>query len=220
MSEPLPSGTVVVLRDEPRFEFLLLQRRSRPPRPGAWVFPGGKVEAGDRRPGDSDAVDARRAAVREAAEESGLALETDALCEIARWITPKIGEKRFDTWFFATAIPGDAEIRVDGEEIAHHRWLTPDDALAEHHARSLRLAPPTFITVSWLAEFGNAADALRELPERLPPPIHPHIHRVGDGACMLYPGDAGYENGELDAPGARHRLWAQGEPWRYERRGL
>jgi hypothetical protein len=34
---------------------------------------------------------------------------------------------------------------------------------------------------------------------------------------MLYPGDAGYESGELEAPGARHRLWAVGDPWRYER---
>ena len=34
---------------------------------------------------------------------------------------------------------------------------------------------------------------------------------------MLYPGDAGYESGELDAAGARHRLWAVADPWRYER---
>jgi hypothetical protein len=34
---------------------------------------------------------------------------------------------------------------------------------------------------------------------------------------MLYPGDAGYDAGDPEAPGARHRLWALAGSWRYER---
>jgi 8-oxo-dGTP pyrophosphatase MutT (NUDIX family) len=213
---PLPSGTVVVLRDALGLEVLLLQRSARDGQPGIWVFPGGKVDAADRG-GAEPADDARRAAVREAAEEAGLALELGQLVEISRWITPDLAPKRFDTWFFAAISPADAAVRVDGAEIVDHRWLGPAEALRAHHEHALRLAPPTFVTVTWLAEFEKAAEAIRQLSERRPEPFRPRIHRTDAGACMLYPGDASYEGGELEAEGARHRLWAFGDPWRYER---
>ena len=215
--QPYPSGTVVVLRDAPELELLLLQRSARDGQPGLWVFPGGKVDAVDQRAGAAPAEDARRAAVRETAEEAGLALDAGALLEISRWVTPEIAPRRFDTWFFAAIAPADAAVRVDGAEIAGHRWLAPADALRAHHEHAVRLAPPTFVTVTWLAEFKLAADALRELPARRPAPFRPRIHGVEAGALMLYPGDAGYESGELEAAGARHRLWALADPWRYER---
>jgi 8-oxo-dGTP pyrophosphatase MutT (NUDIX family) len=213
---PLPSGTVVVLRDAPGLELLLLQRNARDGQAGLWVFPGGKVDAGDRRGDGEPADDARRAAVREAAEEAGLALDAAALVEISRWVTPEIAPRRFDTWFFAAIAPADTAVRVDGAEISGHRWLAPADALRAHHEHALRLAPPTFVTVTWLAEFATAAAALRELPARRPAPFHPRIHRIESGALMLYPGDAGYESGDLEAAGPRHRLSAFTDPWRYE----
>ena len=117
-SPPHPSGTVVVLRDAPGLELLLLQRSARDGQPGLWVFPGGKVDAGDQRSGADPADDARRAAVRETAEEAGLALEAETLAEISRWVTPEIAPRRFDTWFFAAIAPADAAVRVDGAEIA------------------------------------------------------------------------------------------------------
>lgn len=213
----LASGSLRVGLRPTCLELLLLQRSARDGQPGIWVFPGGKVDTADQRPGGAPADDARRAAVREAAEEAGLVLDPHGLVEISRWITPEIAPKRFDTWFFATIASADAAVRVDGAEIAGHRWLAPVDALRAHHEHAVRLAPPTFVTVTWLAEFKRTADALRELPARMPVPFRPHIHRGEAGACMLYPGDAGYESGELGAVGARHRLWALADPWRYER---
>ena len=138
MSTPLPSGTVVVLRDAPELELLLLQRSARDGQPGLWVFPGGKVDAADQRAGAVPADDARRAAVREAAEEAGLALDPRALAEISRWITPEIAPRRFDTWFFAAPAPADLAVRVDGVEIADHRWIAPAAALRAHHEHALR----------------------------------------------------------------------------------
>src|SRR5512145_1879842 len=148
--EPKPSGTVVVLRDAgASLELLLLQRATREGTPGPWVFPGGKVEARDRRAGDPDLFDARRAAVREAAEEAGLALDPDALVAISRWITPEISPQRFDTWFFLAQVEPGVRVRIDGAEMSDHRWLAPEAALAAHHEHAIRLAPPTFVTVSW-----------------------------------------------------------------------
>src|SRR5438477_8064288 len=71
VNPPLPSATVVVLRDAPGLELLLLQRSARDGQPGIWVFPGGKVDPGDQHSGAAPADDARRAAVRETAEEAG-----------------------------------------------------------------------------------------------------------------------------------------------------
>lgn len=214
---PKPSGTVVVLREpRSRLELLLLERTPRGGEPGPWVFPGGKVDAADRQPGEDDAFCARRAAVREAHEEAGLALAVETLVPISRWITPEISPQRFDTWFFLAPLEGEPEVKVDGAEIRAHRWLAPAEALALHHEKSLRLAPPTFVTVSWLAEHARCQDALRALGARRLEPFRPRIVRREDGAVMLYPGDAGYEPLDLERPGPRHRLWALAGRWRYE----
>ena len=218
--EPKPSATVVLLRDaEPGLELLLLQRAPRDAKPGPWVFPGGKVEPADVIAGDAASREsALRAAVRETQEEAGLALDEGRLLAISRWITPEISPQRFDTWFFLGAVDTSHEVVVCGSEMVAHRWIAPRAALAAHGSGELSLAPPTFVTVSWLAEFASAAEALRVLPTRMPPPFRPRIHRLEIGACMLYPGDAGYEANDPQRPGARHRILALASGWRYERR--
>jgi 8-oxo-dGTP pyrophosphatase MutT (NUDIX family) len=216
--EPKPSGTVVVVRDGAALEVLLLQRMPRDGKPGPWVFPGGKVDASDRGAGGSAEADARRAAVREAREEAALELAASELVPISRWITPAISPKRFDTWFYLGISPPEAPVEVDGQEIGDHRWLRPQEALAAHQQGTLQLAPPTFVTVAWLSEFTSGEDALRTWAAREIPLFEPCVIRQDQGACMLYSGDAGYAQRDLDAAGARHRLWARPGAWRYELR--
>jgi 8-oxo-dGTP pyrophosphatase MutT (NUDIX family) len=214
--EPKPSGTVVVIRDgRGHLEVLLLERsRSR----GTWVFPGGKVEEADRSAQSGDAQQlARHAAVREAFEEAGLALSAPALLPISRWITPEIARRRFDTWFFVARAEPDTQIRVDGAEICDHRWLAPRHVLEAQHRREMRLAPPTFVTVSWLVGHDTAVDALDALGRQPLLTFRPRVCSTADGGCVLYPGDAGYQNGDVGRPGPRHRLWVLPDGWRYER---
>lgn len=216
-AEPIPSATVVAVRDaEGGLELLLLEKAGRPA-PAPWVFPGGKLEAADRRGDPPTPVAAARAAAREAEEEAGLVLDPAALRPISRWITPEISARRFDTWFYLVAVPGDVEVQVDRSEIASHRWLRPSDALALHHRGGIRLAPPTFVTITWLEEHAAAEAALDALGARELLVFRPRIVPRDDGACILYPGDAGYEAGDPGRPGPRHRLWAT-PAYRYERR--
>jgi 8-oxo-dGTP pyrophosphatase MutT (NUDIX family) len=219
--EPRLAATVVLIRDaEPGLELLLLERQTRERKAGArlWVFPGGQVEQTERAGRAGDAEDsARRAAVRETQEEAGLELSDSSLMPISRWITPEIAPKRFDTWFFLSSVAQDETVCVDGAEISDHRWLTPPSALDAHHRGEIRLAPPTFVTVSWLAPYGETADALQSLEREPLLTFRPRICGVPDGACMLYPGDAGYEDGVHERPGPRHRLWTLPAGWRYER---
>jgi 8-oxo-dGTP pyrophosphatase MutT (NUDIX family) len=217
--QPQPSATIVVIRDgEPGLEVLLLERASREPgKSGASVFPGGRVEPADLGGRSLDDGALRRAAVREAREEAGLVLAPERLVPLSRWVTPEIAPRRFDTWFYLADVPPHAQIAVDGEEIGHHRWLAPAAALAAHHERTIRLAPPTFVTVHWLEGLESTRHAHDVLGPAPVPEFRPRICPRPEGACMLYPGDAGYDAGDPDAPGARHRLWALPEGWRYER---
>ena len=219
MSDPVPSATVVVLRDGPGpgFELLLLERRQRErTSPPFWVFPGGKVEPDDARGTRSAGATARRAAVRESAEEAGLQLDPRSLVAFSRWITPLQVQRRFDTWYFATRIERSTEILVDGQEIESHRWLAPADGLRAQRAGELRLAPPTYVTLHWLAEFESIDSALEGLPAYGPEPFHVRIEHTEAGPCSLYPGDGAYAADAPD-PRARHRLWMGRDGWRYER---
>ena len=217
--EPKPSATVVLLRDaEPGLELLLLQRAPRDAKPGPWVFPGGKVEPADVISGDAASREsALRAAVRETQEEAGLALDPSRLVAISRWITPEISPQRFDTWFFLGAVDSTREVVVCGSEMVAHRWIAPRAALAAHGGGALALAPPTFVTVSWLLAHARAGEALHALASAPFVTFRPRIHRTPEGAVMLYPGDAGYEANDPTRAGARHRILALATGWRYER---
>jgi 8-oxo-dGTP pyrophosphatase MutT (NUDIX family) len=213
-----PAATVVLVRDGQRgCEVLLVRRNAQLSfHGGAWVFPGGRVDPADSEGAADEVAAARRAAVREAREEAGLDLEPTQLVLVSRWVTPVQLPKRFDTWFFAG--PGtDAPIAVDGGEIHDHRWMTTGEALASQRAGEIELPPPTFVTITELAPYARAADALAALARGGAPLFEPRLMPVEGGAVTLYAGDAGYPDLELERPGPRHRLWMVESGWRYER---
>ena len=149
--------------------------------------------------------------------EARLHVEAEDLVTISRWITPAVRTKRFDTWFFLARVVGDTVIEVDGHEIGDHAWLAPAEALERYRSGSLSLAPPTFVTVSWLLDHPDTTAAARHFGEAEILTFEPQIYMIEGGACILYPGDAGYEDGTLEHDGPRHRLWSNGGLFRYER---
>jgi 8-oxo-dGTP pyrophosphatase MutT (NUDIX family) len=224
VKEPLvavahPAATVVLLRDRAGgCEVLLVRRNAQLSfHGGAWVFPGGRIDAADYGAGDDDIVAAaRRAAVREAREEAGLLLQPDTLVLLSRWITPEPLPKRFDTWFFA-GLGDDAPVQVDGAEIHDHRWMAPSDALEARRAGEIELPPPTFVTITRMVEHGCAADALGAFARGPVETFVPRLHPIEGGAVTLYAGDASYESGDLERTGRRHRLWIRDDGWEYVR---
>jgi 8-oxo-dGTP pyrophosphatase MutT (NUDIX family) len=213
-----PAATVVLLRQQgDQCEVLLVQRSARLAfHGGAWVFPGGRLEAADYVGGDDVTTAARRAAVRETREEAGVALRADTLVLASRWITPAPLPKRFDTWFFA-GLGDDSPIEVDGGEIHDHRWMTAHAALAAQRSGAIELPPPTFVTITYLAACQSAGDALAAFARGPVETFEPRLYPVEGGAVSLYAGDVAYADGELDRPGARHRLWMRESGWHYER---
>lgn len=216
----IPAATVVLLRDgEGGPECLMLKKNRGQSFGGMWVFPGGKVDAGDVHDGDEEIESARRAAVRESAEETGLVLTASDLVPFAHWVPPPEAPKRFSTWFFVAELPeGLDDVVVDGGEIGDHVWTNVDDVLVRHAAGEVELAPPTWISLWWLGQHGSAEGAVEaargmgEIAEH-----HTHVHVVDGTLVTLWAPDAGYESGDLDAPGPRNRLhMPDGRAWTYE----
>src|SRR5688572_4780286 len=167
--DAMPAATVVLLREASKgFELLLVQRAAELAyHGGAWVFPGGRVEASDRD-GDADEIAvARKAAIREADEEAGLALRIDDLVPLAHWTTPKGRARCFATWFFLAQVTA-SDVRVDGREIKNHLWTTPAAALALRAAGELVLPAPTFVTLVGLSAYADRAAALAAAAGRNP----------------------------------------------------
>jgi 8-oxo-dGTP pyrophosphatase MutT (NUDIX family) len=219
MEELAQAATVVLLRDtDGGLETLLLRRnRKLAFGPDAWVFPGGRVDNGDRRRGDEQLDAARRAAVREVAEEAGLVLAEADLVPLAHWTPPAIVPRRYATWFFVARAPEGA-ITIDGGEIVDHVWVSPAEALERHASAAVELMEPTWVTLLRLSQHDDVAAAL-DAARRGPLEIHVTKMVMDDAGnrISLWQEDAGYERGSPDAAGPRHRLNAGLRPWRYER---
>src|SRR5262245_4189023 len=130
---PRLATSVIVLRGGGESLEVLLVQRNPASRfmGGAWVFPGGAVDAGD---GEGDAA-LRAAGVREVAEEAGIEVgDPSALVPFSRWITPAVVKIRFDTWFFLSPVPWETTARIDGGECVDWRWSTPQGALDAYAA--------------------------------------------------------------------------------------
>lgn len=216
---PIPAATVVLLRDGAAgLETLMLHRSSTVAFGGMWVFPGGRVDLGDHRPDDvDDEAPARRAAAREAAEECGLVIEPDEVVPFSHWTPPTWTPRRYATWFFV-ARASDGDVLVDGGEIHDHAWLSPTEVLHRRDRGEVDLAPPTYVTLTDLADHDDVEAVLAHAASRRPVPRYAaRWANVEGGAVLMWAGDAGYEDEDPDAAGPRHRLWMLDDGWHLER---
>ena len=214
------AGTVVLVRDaEPGVQCLMLRKTEGQAFGGLWVFPGGRVEAAD----GTGLEGARRAAVRETAEETGLQLEADTLVPLAHWIPPLDTPRRYLTWFFVAPVPGDAaEVIIDGGEIGDHVWTRPAEALERHARREIKLIPPTWMTLHWMSQHDDVASTLRVAAHGPVERFATHMVDGAGGLVALWEPDVAYPSGgeapgDLDASGPRHRLYMGPAGWRYQR---
>jgi 8-oxo-dGTP pyrophosphatase MutT (NUDIX family) len=224
----IPAATVVLLRDAPGgVETLMLRRNSKLAfAGGAWVFPGGRIDPEDypngapsREIATTDdhevAAAARTAAVREAKEEAGLAVDPGSLVWFAHWTPGPIAPRRFATWFFMARAP-EGLVVVDDGEIHEHLWIRPTEAIARRDAGEIELIPPTWMTLRMLAEEPSVDAALATARAHEPHIYVTHIVRVDGGIASIWQGDAAYDDGDALKPGPRNRLLMLDDGWRVE----
>jgi len=255
MSQPAPAAirpaaTILLVRDDPVFEVLMVKRHHQIDfASGALVFPGGKTADGDHDPAWSDHCDGwdeveaeqrplRIAAIREAYEEigiifgrypSGAAFEGDdwaasvrgevdrgerpflevverlglrldlrALTTFARWITPDMMPKRFDTWFYLATATDDQLAACDGREIVDAEWIRPLEALRLAAEGQRTIIFPTRMNLQLLGEACSAEDATERARNRTLVPVLPKVEQRAGGGVLVIPPDAGY--GAVEEP--------------------
>jgi 8-oxo-dGTP pyrophosphatase MutT (NUDIX family) len=196
VSEPRPAASVILVRGGGDALEVLLVQRTHEARfmAGAWVFPGGAVDRGE---------DERAAAMRELHEEAGVTVgDAEALVAFSRWITPPQVKRRFDTYFFVTALPAGEEPAIDGSECVALGWFTPRQALDAHGRGELLLVFPTIKHLEQLELFPSADALIEHARSRVVRPVQPRVVITGETARILLPGDPGYEaEAEAEAEG-------------------
>jgi 8-oxo-dGTP pyrophosphatase MutT (NUDIX family) len=189
---PRPAATVILLRGGADALEVLLVKRNPEARfmGGAWVFPGGAVDAQEGQ-GD-DAL--RAAALRELQEEAGIALgEPAELVPFSRWITPAQVKTRFDTWFYLAQLPRGAAPAVDGHEVVDARWYRPAAALEAASNGELLLVFPTIKHLEQLSGVRSADELLAHARGREIRPVQPRVLISGETARIVLPGEPGYD---------------------------
>ena len=116
---------------------------------------------------------------------------THALYAFARWVTPSVNPRRFDTRFLIGRMPRGQEPCPDGTETESCTWYTPRAALAAYLAGEIELIPPTVRTLDDLARFASIDEALGHARTRAVVPACPEIQSEAGVVTMRYPGIAG-----------------------------
>ncbi len=216
-----PAATVVLLRDGPNeeLEVLMIHRGVDTAFGGMWAFPGGKIDDEDVPEGsEPDPMPAaRRAAVRETLEETGLVIDEESLVYWSHWLPPDDSRRRFSAWFFVAATDDrhhDDHVTIESGEVIEHRWVAPAVALAMQASGEALIAPPTFVTLEQLVRYGDVVSAIAAAD---PIEFKTEIAHAPDGARIcLWDGDAGYGLADPRVQGPRRRLVMDDTAgWRY-----
>jgi 8-oxo-dGTP pyrophosphatase MutT (NUDIX family) len=149
------------------------------------------------------ALQSRRAAMAgdsaafvELLEQEDLFLDVDRLVYWSHWVTPSLEPKRFDTRFFAIALPPGQEVSADLSELTHHAWIRPAHAPEAIERGEIRVVPPTLLTLEDLAEsharHGSLAAMLAAERGRAAPPVMPRIELAAGAFRVVMPWDPGY----------------------------
>jgi 8-oxo-dGTP pyrophosphatase MutT (NUDIX family) len=109
---------------------------------------------------DRAALLARSVSLAGLLRRRGLVVRSDLLRPWARWVTPVTEERRYDTRFFAAALPAGQRARDVSGEADDAAWVEPGAALAAARRREIVLLPPTAVTLGELDSCGHLSAAL------------------------------------------------------------
>lgn len=110
--------------------------------------------------------------------DAKLTLRSDLLRPWANWLTPTPEPRRYDTRFFVATLPAGQEADGKTSEADSSGWQRAEEALLDSKEGRRTLMPPTWITLTELAEFTSAAEVLAA--ERSIEKIMPTLVRDGD----------------------------------------
>jgi 8-oxo-dGTP pyrophosphatase MutT (NUDIX family) len=148
--------------------------------------------------GDARAEAARHAVAKDeqafidVVVELGVKLDFSVLTTFARWITPPLTPKRFDTWFYVTRAGSEQLAVCDGWETVDAEWIAPAEALRLAAAGERTVIFPTRMNLQLLAEAAGGADAVARAAARTLVTVEPKVERCDGGQVLVIPPNAGY----------------------------
>jgi recombination protein RecT len=210
---PVRAASTIVVREGAPFEVLMLRRSDASSFvPGAWVFPGGAVDAIDASfTEDEEEISILRAcAHRELFEETGLwagerpiggrsAAYADlhrlsppryeAFLPVSRWITPRGVPKRFDTTFFVLHVEAGGAVEIDEREIVEHLWLDPREALDRSASGKMPMVLPTIRNLETLTLHASVSALLEAARSDEVPTFEPYLVEKNGKTRIVVPGE-------------------------------
>ena len=150
--KPIPAAAVAFVRDSPDGIEVYLSRRPAHFRyyPGAFVFPGGRRDAGD--------ADIRATAAREVLEEIGVQIDAARLVSLRDINTSPHAGPVYHMITFAYVIEGEFVTTPNVEEVEEEVWAVASEAL-----RRLDLPYQIMAAVHTISLFENVAELLGAL---------------------------------------------------------
>jgi 8-oxo-dGTP pyrophosphatase MutT (NUDIX family) len=122
-------------------------------------------------------------------KNADVTFNVEDLVPFARWVTPRIYPKRFDTRFFLARAPKDQHASPDGQETIDAIWVEPLDFIEKCRGEIMF---PTLMNLKLLAEARTVEEAMNQARARKIITVEP---RIEDGIRTIDPA-AGY--GEAD----------------------
>lgn len=123
--------------------------------------------------------------------QRALSLNLSAVKPISRWITPKGGSRRYDTYFFVARSRSSVIPRVDGKEAVEVFWITPSEALQKWELGELTMISPTLATLKQLQTYRNTDEIFSVLDSK---PLPENIRIIDESKALpLFPNDENYE---------------------------
>lgn len=153
-NEPIPAAAVAFVRDTERGIEVYLSRRPAHFRyyPGAFVFPGGRL--------DPDDADIKATARREVREEIGVDIDTRLLVPLRNIHTSAHAGPVYHMLTFAYPADDEFNTTLNAEEVDEELWIAPREAIAR-----FELPYQIRAAVFTIAQFDTVADLLRMLAE-------------------------------------------------------
>ncbi len=121
------------------------------------------------------AIDRREMEFLDYVREKEIVVDLSTLTAFARWMTPSIAPKRFDTHFFLVADPAGQDALSDGRETVETEWIAPGRALDLAARGERQIVFPTRMNLKLLAQSATLAEAVTAATAREPRAVRPRI---------------------------------------------
>lgn len=102
-----------------------------------------------------------------------------------RWVTPAGERRRYDTWFFAAALPSSFEVGPPNSEATSAGWVGVADVLAAGERGDTLLLPPTIVALRGLRDAGTVSAVLETSAHRSMTAVEPEVEYRSDGSVAV-----------------------------------